>query len=183
MKPLDFRSNYASSEEGLSELKRLIYDVFAIDVSPLNRMGHDPSIVSFGWWLDDELVANVSLYERRLWLAGEHVQALGVQSVAVRPEFRGRGLFADLMRRALSFADANVDLVILATGTPSLYTPYGFRQVTETTFGAGLAQRTRPRSRLLSLDQDTDVAFLRDIFSHRTPTSLVASACDHPRSR
>lgn len=181
MKSLDFRSDYAHSREGLSELSRLIYDVFEVDVSPLDRLGHDPSIVAFGWWHGKELVANVSLYERQLWLMGEQVPAFGVQSVAVRPERRGKGLFRDLMRRALNYADARVNLVILATGTPSLYTPFGFRQITETTFSAGLARRqTRPGYRLLSLDEDRDVAFLRDLFSRRSPTSLVASACDHP---
>jgi predicted N-acetyltransferase YhbS len=181
MKPLDFRSDYALSCEGLSELTRLIYDVFGVDVSPLNRMGHDPRVVAFGWWLGSELIANVSLYERKLWLMGEQVAAFGVQSVAVRPEWRGKGLFRDLMGRALSFADARVDLVILATGTPSLYTPFGFRQVKEATFSADLAgQQTRPGYRLLSLAEDSDIAFLRDIFSRRAPTSFVASACDHP---
>lgn len=181
MKPLNFRSDYAHSDKGLSELQQLIYDVFEVDISPLNRMGHDPSIIAFGWWLDDELVANVSLYERRLWLSGDQVKAFGVQSVAVRPEFRGKGLFRGLMARALAFADARVNLVILATDTPSLYTPFGFRQIKEAIFSAGLAQQqTQPRYRLLSLDQDTDVAFLRDIFSRRTPPSLLASACDHP---
>ncbi|WFU88687.1 GNAT family N-acetyltransferase [Rhizobium sp. CC1099] len=181
MKPLDFRSNYAQSREGLSELTRFIGDIFEVDVSPLDRMGHDPSVVAFGWWLEDELVANVSLYERRLWLLGEQVTAFGVQSVAVRPEWRGKGLFRDLMGRALSFADARVNLIILATGTPGLYTQFGFRQVEETTFRARLAQRpTRPSCRRLSLDDDGDVALLLNIFSRRTPTSLVASACDHP---
>ncbi|CAN7629100.1 hypothetical protein LJR255_004760 [Pararhizobium sp. LjRoot255] len=32
----------------------------------------------------------------------------------------------------------------------------------------------------MSLDQDTDVAFLWDIFFRRNPTPLVASTCDHP---
>lgn len=181
MKPLDFRSDYAHSRAGLSELTRLIHDIFEVDVSPLNRLGHDPSVVAFGWWHDNELVANVSLYERRLWLAGEQVAAFGVQSVAVRPEWRGKGLFRDLMGRALSFADRRVSLVILATDTPSLYTSFGFRPLKEATFSSRLGHRqVRPRYRLLSLDEDKDIAFLHNIFSRRVPTSLVASACDHP---
>src|SRR4051812_38428398 len=119
MNPLDFRSDYAHSRDGLSELTRLVYDVFDVDISPLDRLGRDPSIVAFGWWLGNELVANISLYERRLWLMGEQVAAFGVQFVGVRPEWRGKGLFRDLMWRALSYADARVDLVILATDTPS----------------------------------------------------------------
>jgi hypothetical protein len=39
---------------------------------------------------------------------------------------------------------------------------------------------TLPKYRVLSLDEDKDVALLRDMFSRRAPTSLVASACDHP---
>ncbi|WP_069882831.1 GNAT family N-acetyltransferase [Bosea sp. BIWAKO-01] len=181
MKSLDFRSDYAQSDEGLSELTRLIHDVFEIDISPLDRLGHDPSVVGFGWWLGNELVANVSLYERRLWLQGKRVTAFGVQSVAVRPEWRGRGLFRDLMGRALGFADARADLVILATDTPSLYTPFGFRQLGETIFSAASAQRQIQSSyRALSLEEDGDLALLRGLFSSRAPTSLVASACDHP---
>ncbi|MBA1157349.1 GNAT family N-acetyltransferase [Microvirga mediterraneensis] len=181
MNPLVFRSDYAHSREGLSELTRLIYDVFEVDVSPLDRLGHDPSVVAFGWWLGGQLVANVSLYERRLWLLGEQVQAFGVQSVAVRPEWRGKGLFRDLMRRALSYADARADLVILGTGTPDLYTPFGFRQILETTFSASLAPKpAKPAYRLLTLAEDRDVALLKDLFARRSPTSQVASACDHP---
>ncbi|WP_262032469.1 GNAT family N-acetyltransferase [Microvirga sp. Mcv34] len=181
MEPLEFRSDYANSRKGLSELTRLIDDVFEVDVSPLDRLGHDPSIVAFGWWFGDELVANVSLYERRLWLMGEQVRGFGVQSVAVRPEWRGKGLFRDLMERALGFADARADLVILGTGTPDLYTPFGFRQITETTFSAGLApKQARSGYRVLTLAEDRDVALLKDLFARRSPTSLVASACDHP---
>jgi GNAT superfamily N-acetyltransferase len=180
MNPFEFRSDYAHSSEGLSELIRLISDVFEVDVSPLNRLGHDPSIIAFGWWFDNELVANVSLYKRLLWLLGEQVTAFGVQSVAVRPEWRGKGLFRDLMGRALSYADARADLVILATDTPSLYRPFGFRQIKETTFSARSIKRsTLPNYSVLSLDEDKDVALLKDMFARRTPTSLVASACDH----
>lgn len=181
MQDLHFRSGYAETTDGLSELIKLIQDVFEIDVSPLNRLGHDPSVVSFGWWRGDRLVANVSLYQRRLWLLGKEVPAFGVQSVAVRPEWRGRGLFRDLMTRALAFADARTSLVILETGTPALYQPFGFRQIEEARFSGGLkCRQSRPNYRALSLDEESDVALLRDLFSRRAPTSLLASACDHP---
>ncbi|MCX8996613.1 GNAT family N-acetyltransferase [Rhizobiaceae bacterium BDR2-2] len=162
-------------------MKKLIYDVFEIDVSPLNRLGHDPSIVAFGWWHDGELVANVSLYERRLWLSGERVEAYGVQSVAVRPEWRGKGLFRDLMVRALDHADARAGLVILSTDTPDLYTRFGFRAVRESFFSGSLPPgRPRPNCRRLSLENEADVALLLDLFARRVPTSLLAAACDHP---
>lgn len=181
MQELHFRSDYAHSKAGLFELARLIVDIFGIDISPLDRLEPDPSVVAFGWWQNDSLVANVSLYERRLWLAGERVTAFGVQSVAVRPEWRGRGLFRDLLRRALDYADARVELVILSTGTPDLYRPFGFRPIREATFSAGVVRRQAQAGyRELLLEDDGDVAFLHAMFSRRAPTSMLASACDHP---
>ncbi len=178
---LQLRSDYAHSPEGLSELTKLIRDVFGVDISPLNTLGHDPSVVAFGWWRGGELVANVSLYQRQLWLSGEQVRAYGVQSAAVRPELRGQGLFRDLMHRALDYADARVSLVTLATGTPNLYAPFGFRSVRESVFSGILPLEQRPsKSRRLSLTSKADVTLLLDLFARRVPTSLLAAACDHP---
>ena len=181
MQNLTFHGDYVRKPEGISELGRLILDVFAVDISSLHRLGHDPSVMSFGWWHGETLIANVSLFERRLWLAGECVTAFGVQSVATRPEWRGKGLFRDLMLRALDYADARSGLVTLHTGTPDLYRPFGFRQLEETKFfGNWEASPQPPRYRELSLNLDADVELLRDLFSRRSPTSRLASACDHP---
>ncbi|EKF42985.1 GNAT family N-acetyltransferase [Nitratireductor indicus] len=181
MKGLRYRSDYAQTDTGFSELGRLINDTFEIDISPLNRLGHDPSIIAFGWWHEERLVANVSLYERQFYLDGNRVFAFGVQSVAVRPDWRGKGLFRDLMLRALRYADTRAELVILVTGTPELYKPFGFRQLHETIFSAELTlQNSTTEYRDLSLDAAEDVSLLRDIFSRRVPTSLLAAACDHP---
>lgn len=181
MHNLNFRSNYAHAQDGLRELGSLILHVFEVDIACLDRFGHDPSIVAFGWWLEERLVANVSLYERRLWLAGQQVTAFGVQSVATRPEWRNKGLFGDLMTRALRYADQRSDLVILATGTPDLYRRFGFRQIEETHFiSERISTHSTATCRELSLDSDDDLALLNHAFSTRAPTSQLASACDHP---
>jgi hypothetical protein len=62
MYSLRFRSDYAHSKDGLKELGHLIMDVFEVNISSLDRFGHDPSVIAFGWWHDERLVANVSLY-------------------------------------------------------------------------------------------------------------------------
>ncbi|ULJ72633.1 GNAT family N-acetyltransferase [Rhizobium gallicum] len=181
MQKLHLRSDYAHTKGGLRELGSLILDVFEVDISSLDRLGHDPSVVAFGWWQDEHLIANVSLYERKLWLSGQQVIAFGVQSVATRPEWRNRGLFSDLMGRALDYADHRSDLVILATGTPDLYRRFGFRQIEEMRFSSKLMRRGSPSAcRELSLESDRDLALLNHAFVNRVPTSLLASACDHP---
>lgn len=181
MEELHFRSHFAETIAGRDALARLIDDVFSVDVTPLNRLGHDPSVVPFGWWHGEDLVANVSLYQRRLWLSGTPTAAFGVQSVAVRPAWRGKGLFRDLMERALAYADERAGLIILSTGTPDLYAPFGFRPLGETvSTGWQMPLPGRTNSRRLSLDDDADTALLRDLFARRMPVSLAASACDHP---
>ncbi|MFN7090570.1 MAG: hypothetical protein ACK4P4_08485 [Allorhizobium sp.] len=70
MQELEFRSTIAGSTAVQRELARLIIDIFQVDVSPLDRLEHDPSIVSLGWWCGDELVAafrysDVAIYGRR----------------------------------------------------------------------------------------------------------------------
>lgn len=181
MSDLVCRCDYAATPSGRGELARLIRDVFALDVSPLDRLGHDPSVVAFGWWHGDALVANVSLFDTTLWLDGCRIAALGVQSVAVRPEWRGRGLFRDLMTRALAHAETRSDRVVLYTATPSLYRLFGFRPVGETVFeGPIAATGAAANHRRLSLDDDADLALVRALFARRTPVSRVCAAVNHP---
>lgn len=178
---LAFRCLPADGAEARTELARLVFDVFDLDLGPLDRFGHDPGGVSFGWWRGETLVAHVGLFRQVLWLAGERVEGIGVQSVAVRPEWRGRGLFRDLMERALAHADARVGLVTLATETPELYERFGFRPLEEASFAGPLEPGgARANRRRLSLDADGDVALVRDLFARRTPVSLVCGSCDHP---
>jgi predicted N-acetyltransferase YhbS len=178
---LDFRQDDASSPQTRAALRRLVAEIFEVDVSPLDRLGHDPSVVSFGWWREGDLVANVSLYRQSLVLMGERVEAFGVQSVATRPAWRGRGLFRDLMTRALAYADARCRLVLLTTGTPALYRPLGFRPIAETAFAGSLEpHRCPPDYRRLSLASDADLAFLLDLFKRRVPVSEICAATDHP---
>lgn len=178
---LAFRRDYAATPRGRCELARLIRDEFEIDLAPLDRLGHDPSLVAFGWWAGDELVANVSLCRRSLRLAGVRTEAFAVQSVVVRPEWRGRGLFRDLMARALAFADARAPLATLHTETPELYRRFGFHDLPETVFLGPLRPAgARPNARRLSLADDADVALIHALFARRTPVSHLCAACDHP---
>ncbi|MBV5262776.1 GNAT family N-acetyltransferase [Pinisolibacter aquiterrae] len=182
MAPPDLDLRVRSVETPLlrRELARLIRDEFEIDVTPLDRLGHDPSLVSFGWWSGDALVANVSLARETPWLAGERCEAFHLQFVVVRPEWRGRGLFRALMIRALAHADTRADLVLLATETPELYGPFGFRPFVETAFLGPLAPGgARPNRRRLSLATADDVALIRDLFARRTPVSRICAAGTH----
>lgn len=178
---LAFRIDPATAPHGRAERTRLIRDLFDLDVAPLDRFGHDPSAVSFGWWHGDDLVANLGLARQPLHLDGVPSVAVVVQWVAVREAWRGRGLFRDLMARAIAHADARDERMTLGTETPELYTRFGFRPIVEAAFAGPLAPAGRPTNhRRLSLADDGDVALIRAVFARRTPVSRLCAVCEHP---
>nr|WP_245224121.1 GNAT family N-acetyltransferase [Rhizobium halophytocola] len=120
------------------------------------------------------LVANFSAFALPLMVAGRHVRAAGFQSGAVRPEYRGRGLYRDLMRRAFSWADREgFEAGILLTDKPALYEPYGFRVMPQSGFRAAapLYGQGTGRHRDLSLDDREDVLLIRRMLASRQPVS------------
>jgi GNAT superfamily N-acetyltransferase len=157
-----------------------VADVFAVDATPLLRIGHDPETVTFGWWQGDDLVANISLYPRQLCLAGAEVPALGIQSVGARAAHRRQGLFTDLIQKVLAYADARSCPIVFATDKPDLYLRWGFRRVAECAFATRVQPSARkPRYRRLAIDQDADIALIKARFADRAPASLIASTRDH----
>lgn len=178
---LVFRLTSAAAPPVAAAVDDLVRDVFEMDLSPLDRLGRDPSLLSFGWWRGDELVAHVGLARQTLRAAGGTVTTRGLQSVAVREAWRGRGLFRDLTTRALAHVDALGVPALLATETPALYRPFGFREIDEVVFLGPLTPAgARPRHRRLSLDGDDDVALIRDFFARRAPVSELCALEEHP---
>ncbi len=85
----------------------------------------------FGWFAaDGTLAANLSAFALPLVINGRRINAAAFQSGAVRPPWRGRGLYRDLTRKALEWCESQeFEAVVLYTDKPSLYEPYGFRSL------------------------------------------------------
>ena len=103
-----------------SALIRFVGRNFGVDVSRVGGIDYDPQTMTFGWWDGDDLVANISLFPRLLCLSGVETAALGIQSVATMCAYRGRGLFTDLIRKALAYADVRDCPVVFTTDKPDL---------------------------------------------------------------
>lgn len=129
----------------------------------------------FGYFdADGRCVANFSVFSMPLMVEGRQVTAAAYQSGAVRPEYRGQGLYRDLMRRAFAHTRATGhESGILMTDKTALYEPYGFRQVQTFSFSgpapAGLSAKAPGRE--LSMDSDTDVALIAGLLGRREPVS------------
>ncbi len=164
-----------SGPDGRAEVYRLIRDTFDVDVSPLDDMGvWDPTYRAFSYLDADGLcVANAATCTLNLVINGSSVRAMGIQSVATRPAWRGRGLSRDLLRRALEWCDTQSPLTYLLTAIPAFYEPLGFRTVPQFKHvgDAPPVPPPSPSARKLDLGSWEDRDLLVRILRRRTPVS------------
>jgi GNAT superfamily N-acetyltransferase len=111
---------------------------------------------------------------------GRELVAGGVHAVCTAPDRRGRGLMRRALERALAFADARYETVVLWTEEPALYVRHGFVARAELQFEAALARGSGRAGggRALALDRTDDLALLRAALARRTPVSGLCAARD-----
>ncbi|PWE56145.1 GNAT family N-acetyltransferase [Metarhizobium album] len=173
---LIFRQDYFDDPAGWRAISDLLRDVFGVDISPLDRLGgHDRSNMPSAWFdADGRCVANFSAFAMPLMIEGRRVEAAGLQSGAVRPDYRGRGLFRELTRITLQRCEeAGYEAIVLYTDKPGLYLPYGFVTVPQFRFSgpAPAAADMDATARRLDIRQPADLAVIRTALASRTPVS------------
>ncbi|CAN7588109.1 GNAT family N-acetyltransferase [Rhizobium sp. LjRoot254] len=180
---MQFRSDYFGDRAAFQALVDLLFDTFEIDIGQLDRLGGPgPTSMPFGYFDETgRCVANFSAFSTPLIIDGRRVRAVGYQSGAVRPEYRGRGLYRDLMQRAFAWAKAEgFELGMLLTDKPGLYEPYGFRVIEQHMFrGPMPAGATALPCRQLSIENDADVALIRSVLVDRMPVSERFAVIGH----
>ncbi len=179
---LTFRQDYFGDDAAWAALVSLLQDTFGIDIDPLRQLGGtDPTSMPFGWF--DEtgtLAANLSAFAMPITLNGRIINAAGLQSGAVRPPWRGRGLYRDVTAKALDWCDRQgFEAVVLYTDKPDLYTPHGFVSL-PMHLHAGDAPspipKTKPARRLDPWNPE-DLALLREALNARAPVSERLAVC------
>jgi GNAT superfamily N-acetyltransferase len=180
---LRLRSGYFGDRPAFLALADLLEDTFDIDIRLVDRFGGpDPTSMPFGYFdMTGRCVANFSAVSMPLVIDGRPVRAVGYQSGAVRPEFRGKGLYRDLMRHAFAWAEAqDFELGILLTDKPALYEPYGFRSMPQHVFrGPAPTGTSRPTARVLNIEDGGDIAPIRRLLPARQPVSSLFAVTGH----
>ncbi|PCK80644.1 GNAT family N-acetyltransferase [Rhizobium sophoriradicis] len=177
---LTFRQEYFGDAAGWAALVRLLRDIFGIDIGPLQQLGGpDASSMPFGWFdAEGELAANLSAFALPFVLNGRIVHAAGLQSGAVRPQWRGRGLYRDLTVKALDWCERQgFEAILLYTDKPSLYEAYGFRAIPLNRYegtAPAPAIGAAPARPLLPANAD-DLALLQLLLKARSPVSTTLS--------
>jgi GNAT superfamily N-acetyltransferase len=179
-----FRQNYFADPAGWKGLADLLQDTFHIDIRVLDKLGGmEPSSMPFAWFdAQGVCAANFSAFSMPMMVNGERRKVAALQSGAVRPKHRGKGLYRDLMQRAFAWIDAEgFELSILYTDKPTMYEPYGFKTVPLHKFAdpAPSAGHASP-ARLLSMDDQGNVAILTKHINSRAPASALFSPLSHP---
>jgi GNAT superfamily N-acetyltransferase len=181
---LSFRQNYFAAPAGWHALADLLQDTFHIDIRALDNLGGmEPSSMPFGWFdAQGVCAANFSAFSMPTMISGQRRKVAALQSGAVRPEHRGKGLYRDLMQRAFAWIDAEgFELSILYTDKPAMYEPYGFKTAPLHKFAGPVPKSgAAVRARLLSMDDPADVALLTGLINNRAPASALFSPLSHP---
>lgn len=173
---LTLRQDYFDDPSAWNALVDLLQDTFSIDVSILDQFdGPDRTSMPFGYFdADGRCVANFSAFSMPMIINGRVVKAAGYQSGAVRPEWRKRGLYRDLMQRAFSHtATEGYELDLLLTDKPALYERYGFRMLPQHIFVAQTPtlQKSDLSARQLSLEAPDDLRLIKTLLQDRQPAS------------
>ncbi|MGV1759153.1 GNAT family N-acetyltransferase [Rhizobium sp. A22-96] len=173
---LTLRQDYFADPSAWNALVDLLQDTFSIDINlQASFGGPDPSSMPSGYFdADGRCVANFSAFSMPMIINGRPVKAAGYQSGAVRPEWRGRGLYRDLMQRTFARTKAEgYELDLLLTDKPALYERYGFRALQQHVFIAQTAkpQQSGQTARQLSLEARDDVRLIKTLLQSRQPVS------------
>lgn len=181
---LTFRQDYFSDPAAWAAIVSLLDDTFGIDIDPLRMLGGaDPTSMPFGWFTDEGvLAANLSAFAMPFVLNGRLINAAALQSGAVRPPWRGRGLYRDVTRKALVWCEVQgFEAVVLYTDKPALYEPYGFRSLALHKYAGpapGAAGLTA--SRPLQPRDAGDLALFQRLLKNRQPVSETLAVASSP---
>ena len=180
---LRYRENYFAEPALRAAFADLLAETFGIDLGPFDSLyGSDHATMPFSYFDETHrCVANLSAFPMQMLIGGTCVQGIGLQSGAVRPEWRRRGFYRFLLDRAVRWGEARgAELVLLYTARPVLYEAAGFRVIPEHSFvGEAPRRHAAPRSRRLSLKHPDDVSLLRRLLDDRSPVSRQIGLFDH----
>ncbi len=163
-----------------ASLNALAGEAFGIDFEPWYRQGHwDDHYAPHSLVAGGRVVANVSATTMTLLWQGVPRRAVQLGTVVTAPEYRGRGLAADLMARVLARYRTECDFLFLFAheGVTGFYPRFGFEPVGESRFVASVVPGGQPMPLLqLNLENDEDGRLVERLVRTRQPVSQTLSA-------
>jgi GNAT superfamily N-acetyltransferase len=166
-------SHYRENEALRKSFIQLAADIFGIDFNSWHEKGYwGDRYIPFSYTHSGRIMANVSVNELDLIIAGKSHKALQIGTVMTHPEFRNRGLSASLMNHVLEEYQGKYDYIYLFANDSVLdfYPKFGFEQVEEHQYSTKVpAGKELPELRKLEIHKD--LRQIEKIVHERTPVS------------
>lgn len=122
----------------------------------------------------DMAITHVGVLELPMVVMGETVTVGGIHGVCTRPEFRRRGYFRQVMEEVIEYCEKRYDTLLLTTAQPQLYSPFGFRVVSEHAFVTNCTSMGNTEGfRVLNIQDPNDQKLLHRLLEEREPVSNV----------
>jgi GNAT superfamily N-acetyltransferase len=139
-------------------------------------LGHpwEKASTPFVYFQGERAITHVGVLELPLVVMEHTIHVAGIHAVGTRPEFRQRGYYRQVMTEVLQYCAPRYDTVLLTTGQPALYEPFGFRVLPEHIFvTARSAHRGTQGFRPLQTHVATALQVLRRLLEVRAPVSPI----------
>ena len=126
----------------------------------------------FVYWQGDLAITHVGLLDIPLVVMGQTVRVGGIHAVGTRLEYRRRGYYRQVMTEVLQYCACRYNTLVLTTGQPELYEPFGFRALQEHLFTVPCASPGgRQGFRLFKPHDRDDLRLLERLLDTRVPVS------------
>ncbi|MBT2706509.1 GNAT family N-acetyltransferase [Bacillus sp. ISL-47] len=179
---LNFIKDYKHHELYRESFNSLACKVFGITFERWYKEGFwGDSYIPYSYADKYEIVANVSVNVVNLLIHGEIHKAIQIGTVMTHPDYRGRGLSADLMNKVISDYESKCDLLYLFANRSVLnfYPKFGFNPYEEKLFSIGTSDlKPSPLEgiRKLNGSSNDDLQFIQKFASKRMPLSTSLAA-------
>ena len=183
MKNLHLLTDYKHNSTYRLSFNELAQHVFGIDFELWYQKGlWNERYVCYSYAVGNRIVANVSANLMDLVIRGEKKPAIQIGTVMTHPDYRGKGLAADLLNRVIEFYEKNYDLFYLFANETVLdfYPKFGFRLLQEYRYlmkvNPNLSVSPQPPGRKLDISKDEDFRLIKRLAGMRLPVSRVFCA-------
>jgi GNAT superfamily N-acetyltransferase len=170
--------DYKDIPEYRLSLNALAGQVFGIEFEKWYQLGFwNDCYICYSFVDENRVVANVSASQLDLLWKGERYRAVQIGAVMTDPDYRNRGLAAQLMHMVLEEYQSSCEVVYLFANTTVLgfYPKFGFAPGLESGFSYELEEKSGDFGVVRKLDwaNDADLKLLRRLIRERRPFSGV----------
>lgn len=176
MDSLHFVCNYKDHEPLRESFFRLAKSIFGLELARWYEAGFwKESYIPYSYAEDGKIVANVSVNLLELTINGVKSRAVQLGTVMTHPDYRGRGLSAQLMNRVLEDYGQGYEIMYLFANDSVLefYPKFGFKPVDERLFSMDCPRDAAGSAAIRKLDlaDPHDLNLFTTLGSQRIPVS------------